>query len=433
METERIMITINATKAYENYVSKGKSPQDNLLYWNEVTKKYYIFDEIQFDENQLYYNEKNKYIKIHLRYSIKYKDNILAYAYIEHIGIFMKEELYVAMVSTEGIGRTMSHEFGHMIDVTPREIKEETNNVLREYSLLMVDINKGDNYLDYNILEKGMTPDNISTLLRGCSSQNKAECNGLFTDYKRYRFLGLIWWEIESYYPGYWGKLNNLYRYNYSVVSKMDKSEQLLYFSSYITGLDLGYFFERIGFLFDNEKKPFNTSDTSLIYTEKMNELLNSGKITNLIQKKFWYIDADEYSYISSNGTGCHYNDYNIEIIDIFWNETYKCYNISLPTINCKGHLDFEIYENNIVVGFSHKNYYLDIEKYPEEYNWSINILMDQIKNVVGVVVYILQLLHHFQELVEYIPQLLHNGARVMEYIPQLHEKIKQILQVLGE
>ena len=76
METERIMITINATKAYENYVSKGKSPQDNLLYWNEVTKKYYIFDEIQFDENQLYYNEKNKYIKIHLRYSIKYKDNI---------------------------------------------------------------------------------------------------------------------------------------------------------------------------------------------------------------------------------------------------------------------------------------------------------------------------------------------------------------------
>ena len=61
----------------------------------------------------------------------------------------MKEELYVAMVSTEGIGSTMSHEFGHMIDVKPREIAEETNNVLREYSLLMVDKNKGDNYLDY--------------------------------------------------------------------------------------------------------------------------------------------------------------------------------------------------------------------------------------------------------------------------------------------
>ena len=75
----------------------------------------------------------------------------------------------------------------------------------------------------------------------------------------------------------------------------------------------------------------------------------------------------------------------------------------------------------------------LQLSKYPEEYNWSINILMDQIKNVVGVVVYILQLLQHFQELVEYIPQLFHNGARVMEYIPQLHEKIKQILQVLGE
>lgn len=73
------------------------------------------------------------------------------------------------------------------------------------------------------------------------------------------------------------------------------------------------------------------------------------------------------------------------------------------------------------------------VYKFHHLYNWSINILMDQIKNVVGVVVYILQLLQHFQELVEYIPQLLHNGARVMEYIPQLHEKIKQILQVLGE
>ena len=39
-----------------------------------------------------------------------------------------------------------------------------------------------------------------------------------------------------------------------------------------------------------------------------------------------------------------------------------------MPAINCKGHLGFEIYENNIVVGFSHKNYYEDYQKYPENY-----------------------------------------------------------------
>ena len=55
------------------------------------------------------------------------------------------------------------------------------------------------------------------------------------------------------------------------------------------------------------------------------------------------------------------------------------------------------------------------------------------IKNVVGIVVDILQFQRHLQKVVEYIPQLLHNVARVMEYIPQLLEKIKQILQMLGE
>ena len=48
---------------------------------------------------------------------------------------------------------------------------------------------------------------------------------------------------------------------------------------------------------------------------------------------------------------------------------------------------------------------------------------MDQLKNAVGIVVYILQFLQHFQEVVEYIPQFLNNGAGVMEYIPQLLEK----------
>ena len=41
------------------------------------------------------YNEKNKNIKMLLRYSVRYKDIILAYAYTEHIGIFTEELFYV--------------------------------------------------------------------------------------------------------------------------------------------------------------------------------------------------------------------------------------------------------------------------------------------------------------------------------------------------
>ena len=46
---------------------------------------------------------------------------------------------------------------------------------------------------------------------------------------------------------------------------------------------------------------------------------------------------------------------------------------------------------------------------------------MDQLKNVIGIVVYILQV-------VEQIPQLLYHYDRVEEFTPQLLEEIKQIL-----
>ena len=282
MESNNVMITVNATEAYENYNIKGKSPQANLLHWDDVLKKYYIFDGIQFKENQIYYNNKNNYIKIHIRYSYKYKENVAAYAYTEHIGIFLAEDLYSAIVSTEGIGARLAHEVGHMIDVTPREITEETNNVLKEYSCEVIDKYRGFRDSNYDFLLYYMTPENISTLLRGCNEKNISDCKGVFTSFKRYKFLFLLWWEIECLYHGYWGKLDNFYRYNYSLVSSMSKTEGMVYLSSYITGLDLGYYFERYAFLYEGEKS-FNNSETSEIYKQKMEELINNGNIDNTI------------------------------------------------------------------------------------------------------------------------------------------------------
>ena len=234
MESNHVMISVNATEAHENYNIKGKSPKANLLYWDEVFKKYYIFDGIQFEENQIYYNYKNNYIKIHIRYSQKYRQNVAAYASTEHIGIFYDEDLYRAMVSTEGIGDRLAHEVGHMIDVSPREIAEETNNVLKEFSLETIDKYLGFRDADYHFIEHYMAPENISTLLRGCDEKNISDCKGVFTNFKRYKLLFLIWWEIESLYHGYWGKLDNLYRFNYSLVSSMSKTEGMVYLSSYI-------------------------------------------------------------------------------------------------------------------------------------------------------------------------------------------------------
>jgi hypothetical protein len=370
------MITISATDAYDYYVNNSKSCQQNLIYWDKVLKEYYIFDGIQFNKNQLYYDYKNNYLKIHFRHSQRYQQNVIAYSYTEHIGIFLQEEIYRVLVSYEGIRDVLSHEVGHIIDVVPREIAEETNNVLKEYSLEVIDKFRGFSDSNYDFIINGMTIDNINTLERGCDSKNKSECNGLFTNYKRYRLTHLLWWYIESLYHGYWGKLDNLYRYNSSIVSGMTKTEGLVFFSSYITGIDLGYYFERFGFILGSGK-PFNNSDTSDTYNEKMKELIDDGKINNLLKPKLWYIDIDEYNYISDNVTGCYKNNdnYTIEILNIIRNDTTKCYNISLPSINCEGHLGFEIYDNDTIIGFSHKSFYADFQKYKEGYTPNYKIV----------------------------------------------------------
>ena len=52
----------------------------------------------------------------------------------------------------------------------------------------------------------------------------------------------LIFWNLESIYHGYWGKVDNLYRYNYtSETNKLTKEERFTYFSSVALGIDLGY------------------------------------------------------------------------------------------------------------------------------------------------------------------------------------------------
>ena len=46
IESDKIMITITATDAYDNYITQKKSLQNNLLYWEQTLQKYYIFDGI---------------------------------------------------------------------------------------------------------------------------------------------------------------------------------------------------------------------------------------------------------------------------------------------------------------------------------------------------------------------------------------------------
>ena len=132
--SKRITITLNATFGDEIYNIQGESPQKNLLIWDEIMKYFYIFDGIQFEKNEPYYDPKNEYINIHIRYSVPVLGST-AFSSNEHIGIFYKDIFKFSLLSYIEIGKTLSHEVGHMIDLKERELAERTNVVLEEYAI----------------------------------------------------------------------------------------------------------------------------------------------------------------------------------------------------------------------------------------------------------------------------------------------------------
>ena len=309
------MITVSATDAYEIYINQNKSSQANLLKWDERIDKFLIFDGIQLEENQKYYDFKNKYINIHLRYTQRYSNNVVAYATNEYIGLYFKYHLNDLIDSTKGIDRTIAHEIGHIIDISPRIISEQTNNVITRYSEYLDDEKSAG---DFSIGGEAMFKDDVDIFLRGCRVQNTSECNGLFYNYYNYKLGYVYWWFIEMMHIGYWGEMDNLYRFNISLISGLSKTEGMIYLTNYVVNLDMGYYFERLGFAFEKEKI-FCVQNASETYKQKMEKLITERKIDTSIKKKIWYFDEKQYNYILNNGKGCYsYQDkYDIQIVNV--------------------------------------------------------------------------------------------------------------------
>ena len=276
-------------------------------------------------------------------------------------------DLRCSLISYKEIGKTLAHEIGHMIDVYYREYAERTNCVLEEYtieviyrSLYIYTLKKME------ILYTEVAPDNIDNLLRNC--EGNEICRGFFINSGNYKYNHYMWWAIESFYPGYWGRLNNLYRFNKTLHFGMNKNEAMIFLSSLVLGFNMEYYFERFSLAMENDKI-FNKSETSEKYKNQLEKAINEGKIKTGIYKKLWYADIDQYNYTLNNGTGCYKNDndYEIKIIDTYKDEVDRLY-ISFEPVNCPGHLGYEIIENDIVIGFTNKRHYVDKIEYPPDY-----------------------------------------------------------------
>ena len=352
----RTMITVPATSAYKIYQDENKGPLKNLQTWDEYIKKLFIYDGIEYETSQPHYDIRNTYINLHVRYSQPFG---AAYAGYEHIGIFSDGWINTAIYA-ETFGWGFAHEIGHTMDINERTVSENSNNMISKYddAYLRKDGSRGefDKSLEY------LTLDDVDVLQRGCTTDS---CKGYFTNLQM-NFL--VWWYLESFNPGYWGKLDNMYRYDYSLSEGMTRTERLIFFSNIIMGIDLGYYFNRWGFFLNNEGI-FNPDNTTTEYQEKMDEYINNGKIDKNTQYKFWYIDYKEYLYIVEGGEGCYKDStkYDIQIKNIFYIDNSKTI-LLLPEVNCKGHLGFEIYENDKLIGFTYENNFVDTNTYSSDY-----------------------------------------------------------------
>ena len=368
----RTIFTLRATFANKIYSDKNNvTPQQNLLGWDKLLKDLYEFDGLQFNKGQPYYDEKNNYIRINFRYSQPYGE---AYAHTEHVGIFYDPWIEKALnFNIKNIGWGYIHEIGHMMDIPQREYIELTNNMISEYydAYLL-----GNNTYSGNGIEniiKYLTVDNIDNKLRACKEEDKTNCKG-FHKFDPLNFV--IFWDLECMHHGYWGELDNLYRYNDSLPKDISKVEKLVYFSSIIFKLDLGYYFTRWCFSFDGGNTIFDEKSVSTTYTNLMKEAINKKLIDPKAEKKkFWYFDKNQYTF-KNIGNGCYADQakYDVQITTITKKGTNE-YLLTLPKISCAAHLGFEIYEGNDLIGFTHENTYSDKTIYKSGYTPKYKII----------------------------------------------------------
>ena len=363
----RTMITIQATLANDIYQNSNKGPLVNLNTWDEYIKKLFIYDGIQYNNSEPYYDIKNTYVNLHIRYAQPFG---AAYASSEHIGIFSSGWFGTAIYA-ESYGWGFAHEIGHTMDVNERTVSENTNNMISKYDETY--LRKEGSRGEFSESLKALTLDDIDVYKRGCSNDSDDTCKGFFTNLQ---LNFLVYWYLESFYPGYWGKLDNMYRYNYTLSSGMSRTERFIVFSNLISGIDLGYYFHRWGFFLNNEGI-FNPNGASLIYQKAMEGYINNGTIDNATQLKFWYLDYKEYLYKIEGGEGCYedqINDYDIQIKNVFYINNTRTI-LLLPEIKCKGHLGFEIYEHNKLIGFTYDYFFIDTKNYENDYNQEYSII----------------------------------------------------------
>lgn len=225
-------------------------------------------------------------------------------------------------------------------------------------------------YLSHNV-SRNFNADTTRVL-----TPDETALSSIFFNSNRYSYQ--IWWNLEACHHGFWGKLDNMYRYfdeaaarNEACVTAEDgqltQDERMVYFSSLVVGEDLGYYYERFGFSFDSSS--FKVKTASAAYKKLVNKALDDKKI-EYKGFKYWYIDADQYFY---DFTGNDYYNSSSQVEIAGANKTdagYVLY-LTIPE-GTNAHFGYEIMEYRggkwSVIGFTSTSSFTDTTAYADGY-----------------------------------------------------------------
>lgn len=353
MVSNHFIMTVRASAAAAIY--ETKSPNDNLVYWDSYMEKVLKFDGVKFSdtnddpkEKNFRYDERSKYLNCNIRLMQPYG---AAYAYTEHVGIQPDWEGGAIYSQSNGWGYT--HELGHMMDNGERTVSECSNNMMSKFDETALE--KTASRGEFARTLAALTPD----VENRTSFWNTEQPEGL----KRMNFL--VWWLIESYDIGFWGRMENCYRYiSAETTTGLTSTEKQVYFCSLATGIDLSYYFERWGYNLNTTDPEFKASATSQKFNDLMNAAKAEGKIDDSKQPKIWYLDAKQYLENESGHTELYHGIEDVTINAV--SKTSAGYSILIDENLSKNpaHLGYEIIANNKVVGFTYTNNFVDTNSY---------------------------------------------------------------------
>lgn len=315
--SDHIVWTGTATGAYQTYIVDGYSPLETIESYNTHMNE--IFKYYGLDARNESHDPKLIRENVRLAQPFGYM-----YAYGDHIGVqgdVMANHLIPFEVRGPSWGLT--HEIGHRMDVQARLYGEVTNNMLPQY--MSVYYGKIDNRIPY---EEKIYKNVLEENLKSYGSQEYFEKLGVF-------------WQLEMFSPGYWGKLNSLYRERNVQLTdgELSKQKYLVEFSSEVLGLDLSEHFARHGFTVSDETR----------------------KLTSKYKKpegKTWYLNN---SVIGYKGNGIQ--DQNVSIETTVLTNAAKNTNELSFTIDksyADDFLGFEIIRDGKIIEFTSTNHFED-------------------------------------------------------------------------